>query len=570
MKILFVEDDVVSRKVLEKTLKKVGYELITAEDGLEALKIFHETEINLIISDWVMPNMDGVSLCKKIRETSGGTYVYFILLTAKDKQEDLIEAFEAGADDFISKPFNTGEIKARIKTGERIINLEQEHKVLQDVLIESKNKLLTIFDSLKEEVISIDKDFKIISANKSILNEMNMPFNKIIGSDILNILAVRQFSGKNETIPSLIQKTFETGNSRSSMHECIDGKGELRQKELIYTPVIINDKVSQIVISCRDITEEMKQTEKINHLNKELNDTILQLKLKNEKLEETLQRLTDTQAQIFQSEKLSSIGQLAAGVAHEINNPTGFVSSNLKTLADYQEDICGLIIKYRDLLSKLENVNDSGKAPEGLSNIIEDIKRREEEIDIDYILGDIKDLIEESEEGTKRIKKIVQDLKDFAHPGEDKLKLADINKNIESTLNIVWNEIKYKATVSKEFGDLPEIECYPHQLNQVFMNILINAAHAIEKKGEIKILTKRNGDYINISISDNGSGIPEENINKIFDPFFTTKEVGKGTGLGLNVVYKIIKKHKGNIEVDSKPGMGTTFTISIPVERNDE
>lgn len=568
MKILIVEDDYVSRNVLYKTLQKIGYDAITAEDGLEALEIYHKTDINLIISDWMMPNLDGVSLCRNIRETSNGNYVYFIILTVKDKKEDLIEAYEAGADDFISKPLNTGEIKVRIKTGERIIRLEQEHKLLQNVLIESKNKLLTVFDSLKEEVISIDDDFKIISANKSMLNEMNMPFNSIIGSDYLNILAIRKYRGKNESIPSLIQKTFKTGKCRSSIHECIDKRGEIKQKELIYTPVKSNDKTSQVVISCRDITEEMKNAEKISHLNKELNDAILQVKLKNEKLEETLKRLKDTQAQILQSEKMSSIGQLAAGVAHEINNPTGFVSSNLKTLSDYQADLSRLIIKYRELLSKLDEIHTYKDPKVELSGLIQEIKKIEEEIDIEYILGDIKDLIEESGEGTNRIKKIVQDLKDFAHPGEDRQQMTDINKNIESTLNIVWNEIKYKATVTKEFDDLPVIECYPHLLNQVFMNLLVNAAQAIEKNGEIKIITKRVNSHINILISDNGSGIPEENINKIFDPFFTTKEIGKGTGLGLNVAYNIIQKHKGKIEVDSEPGKGTTFSILIPMENN--
>ena len=568
MKILIVEDDYVSRNVLEKTLQKAGYEPITAEDGLEALERYLETDISLIISDWMMPNMDGVSLCRKVREASKGSYVYFIMLTVKDKKEDLIQAFEAGVDDFISKPFNTGEIKARIKTGERIIRLEQDHKLLQNVLIESKNKLLTVFDSLKEEVISIDSDFRIISANKSMLNEMNIPFNRIIGSDFLNILAIRRFKGKHESIPTLIQKTFTTGKCRSSIHECIDSKGKIKQKELIYTPVKNNDEVAQVVISCRDITEEMKSAEKINHLNEELNAAILQAKLKNEELEKTLQRLKGSQAQIFQSEKMSSIGQLAAGIAHEINNPTGFVSSNLKTLAEYQEDLGGLIIKYRDLLSKLKDMYANTETPFILSKQIHEIKKTEEEIDIEYILGDIKDLIEESKEGTNRIKKIVQDLKDFAHPGEDKLQLADINKNIESTLNIVWNEIKYKATVTKEFGDLPEIECYPHQLNQVFMNILVNAAQAIDKNGEIKIKTKRENNNINITISDNGSGIPCENIENIFNPFFTTKELGKGTGLGLNVAYNIVKKHKGKINVESEVGKGTTFTISIPVEIN--
>jgi PAS domain S-box-containing protein len=428
MKILIAEDDYVSRNVLHKTLRKIGYNAITVEDGLEALKICNETDINMIISDWMMPNMDGVSLCRKIRETSTGNYVYFIILTVKDRKEDLIEAFEAGADDFISKPFNTAEIKARLKTGERIIKLEQEHKLLQNVLIESKNKLLTVFDSLKEEVISIDPDFKIISANKSMLNEINMPFNRIIGSDFLNILAIRKFTGRDESIPSLIQKTFKTGRHRSSRHECIDSKGEIKQKEIIYTPVEDNEKISQVVISCRDITDEMKNSEKISHLNRELNDAILQVKSNNDELEKTLERLNNTQVQILQSEKMSSIGQLAAGIAHEINNPTGFVSSNLKTFSDYQEDINKMIIKYRELLSKLNGLYANEGTPAELAVLIKEIKENEEDINIEYILEEVMNLIDETQEGAQRIKKMVQDLKDFAHPGEDKFQLADINK----------------------------------------------------------------------------------------------------------------------------------------------
>jgi signal transduction histidine kinase len=189
----------------------------------------------------------------------------------------------------------------------------------------------------------------------------------------------------------------------------------------------------------------------------------------------------------------------------------------------------------------------------------------EDEIDMDFILGDMKSLIEESREGTERIKKIVLDLKDFAHPGEDKLQSADINQCLESTLNVVWNEIKYKATVTKAYGDLPIIQCHPHQLNQVFMNLLVNAGQAIEKKGKIKIATRADNGYVEIEINDTGAGIPKENLSKIFDPFFTTKQVGKGTGLGLNVSYNIIKEHKGTLYVTSTVGKGTTFTIRIPV-----
>ncbi len=297
-----------------------------------------------------------------------------------------------------------------------------------------------------------------------------------------------------------------------------------------------------------------------------LSERIAELRKSKEELEQTLVKLKETQAQMIQSEKMASVGQLAAGVAHEINNPTGFVSSNLNTLSDYQRDLSTLIKRYRKLVADLRGIMASEECRKLLSEEVEAIRALEAEIDIDFILDDTENLIKESQEGTERIKKIVLDLKDFAHPDEDKLQAADINKCLESTLNIVWNELKYKATVQKEYGDLPRVQGYPHQLNQVFMNLLVNAAQAIENQGEIKIATRADNGHVEIKISDTGSGIPKENLSKLFDPFFTTKEIGKGTGLGLNVAYNIIKKHKGTINVESTVGVGTTFTIRIPVD----
>ncbi len=276
----------------------------------------------------------------------------------------------------------------------------------------------------------------------------------------------------------------------------------------------------------------------------------------------------ELKTQLFQSEKMASVGQLAAGVAHEINNPTGFINSNLKTLSDYQNDINGVIRQYRKLVEGLKEDQITDEYKDSISEQLERIRALESEVDIDFILNDNLDLIKDCREGTERIKKIVIDLKDFAHPGEDKLKPADINKGIDSTLRVVWSELKYKAEVKKEFGALPLVNCYPQQLNQVFMNILVNAAQAIEEKGEIKIITKSLNGHVEIAISDTGSGIPKENLSKIFDPFFTSKDVGKGTGLGLNVAYNIIKKHNGTLNVQSEVGKGTTFTIKIPVERD--
>ena len=193
------------------------------------------------------------------------------------------------------------------------------------------------------------------------------------------------------------------------------------------------------------------------------------------------------------------------------------------------------------------------------------ISETEKNIDLEFIMEDINELINESREGVERIKIIVIALKDFAHPGDDKIKDVNINDGIESTLNVLRNELKYKITLRTELGDIPIIQGYPQQLNQVFMNIIVNAVHAVEDKAELMIKTGVVNDHVEIVIADTGPGIPEENLSKLFDPFFTTKEVGSGTGLGLNIAFNIIQKHNGTIQVDSKPGHGATFTIKIPL-----
>ncbi len=272
-------------------------------------------------------------------------------------------------------------------------------------------------------------------------------------------------------------------------------------------------------------------------------------------LNETLEDLKNAQARIIHQEKMASIGQLSAGVAHEINSPIGYIMSNLGTLTDYSGALAAF---FGELTGAAEQINSEGWADR--------IEERRKELDVDYILEDIEQLIKESLEGAERVKKIVQNLKSFSRIDESEYKDADINECIESTLNIVWNELKYNATVKKEYGEIPVTKCYPQQLNQVFMNILINASHAIGKKGVIEIKTWNGNGCINVSISDSGQGIPEKYLNKIFDPFFTTKEVGKGPGLGLSICYDILKKHDGEIIVDSEVGKGTKFKIEIPIK----
>ncbi len=317
-----------------------------------------------------------------------------------------------------------------------------------------------------------------------------------------------------------------------------------------------------IIAVARDITA-LKLTERelnksraelqINH--EELKHLYQQMETKNSELEKAYAELQATQTQFLQQEKMASIGQLAAGVAHEINNPIGFVASNLSTLEKYTGRLA-------EFISLQEAALKRGATELDLVGMAEQRKKMK----LDYVMEDIPQLIKESLDGADRVKKIVADLKSFSRLDEAEHKYADINECLESTINIVWNELKYKVTLHKELGDLPQIRCFPQQLNQVFLNLLVNASHAIEKQGDLTVRTWQEEGYVKIAVTDTGCGITEETQQRIFEPFFTTKEVGKGTGLGLSISYDIIKRHQGEIEVASEVGVGTTFTVKLPVE----
>jgi len=313
----------------------------------------------------------------------------------------------------------------------------------------------------------------------------------------------------------------------------------------------------------RQQTEELRLTRQVAALTRALQEQLEEKKraeeaLQREKIEQQIliDRLEEAHNQLLQSEKMASIGQLAAGVAHEINNPIGYVNSNLGALQSYVQSMLRLISDYEQYEEELK--------PE--SRIA--LNALKQKIDIVYLRQDVSDLLSESLGGLQRVKRIVQDLKDFSHIGDSEMQWANLEDGLESTLNVVWNELKYKAQVVKEFGSIPEVECIPSQINQVFMNLLVNAGQAIQERGVITLRTRQEGKNVCVEISDTGTGIPQEIINRIFDPFFTTKPVGTGTGLGLSITHGILRKHNGQIEVDSQPGKGTTFRVTLPIQQD--
>jgi len=312
----------------------------------------------------------------------------------------------------------------------------------------------------------------------------------------------------------------------------------------------------------RQQTEELRLTRQVAALTQALQEQLEEKQraeeaLKKEKAEQLvlINRLEEAHNQLLQAEKMASIGQLAAGVAHEINNPIGFVNSNLGVLQNYVKTLLNLISKYELYESELSAESHAA------------IVALKQETDLAYLRDDVGNLLAESLGGLQRVKRIVQDLKDFSHISDSEMQWANLEDGLESTLNVVWNELKYKAEVVKDYGKLPEIECIPSQLNQVFMNLLVNAAQAITEHGRITLRTRQEGENVRIEIADTGSGIPLEIINRIFDPFFTTKPVGTGTGLGLSITHGIVRKHNGRIDVSSRAGEGTTFSITIPIRQ---
>jgi PAS domain S-box-containing protein len=272
------------------------------------------------------------------------------------------------------------------------------------------------------------------------------------------------------------------------------------------------------------------------------------------------QNLAATQLQLLQSEKMASIGQLAAGVAHEINNPIGFVKSNLGSLADYISKLLGVVQAYAQLE---QQVGQSGVAAH--MPALATVRQRKQEADLDYLLTDLPTLIAESREGVERVGKIVLDLKNFSRVGESAFEWHDLQGGLESTINVVWNELKYKADVVREYGDLPRVYCVGSQINQVLMNLLVNAAQSIHERGVITVRTGVHADQVWFEVQDTGCGIDPDKQTHIFEPFYTTKPKGQGTGLGLSIAMGIVKQHHGSLVLCSEPGRGSTFRLTLPV-----
>jgi len=400
----------------------------------------------------------------------------------------------------------------------------------------------TTLESTADGILALDKEARIVRFNQHLVDMWRMP------DEILAFWShaplMQHMLGQVTNPDAFMEKlSYLCRHPEAECYEtfdCIDG----RAIECYSLPQSQGaDNVGRVV-SFRDITAR-KQTETALQQEKEEQNALIK-------------KLEEAHNQLLQSEKMASIGQLAAGVAHEINNPIGYINSNFRTLGEYVEKLFRVTDAYERAEPAL-----AGQLP------LDEVRSLKQEVDWEFLKQDIRDLLRESGEGIGRVKQIVQDLKDFSHVDQGEWQWVDLHKGIDSTLNIVHNEIKYNAEVIKEYGVIPQVECLASQINQVFMNMLVNASHAIGEggRGKITIRTGTEDEMVWIEFADTGKGISPENLKRIFDPFFTTKPVGKGTGLGLSLSYGIVEKHHGSIEVRSEVGKGTVFRIRLPIAR---
>lgn len=525
MRILIVEDDEAGADHLQRIVAQFGYEVSAiVMTGEEAVDQVQRNTPDLVLMDVTLnAGMDGIQAAEKIRSFNQVPVVY---ITGRVDIEQWQRAKITEPFGYILKPFENRELDVVIAAAMYKSCKEQE-------ILAANNRCAHYLDRLGGIVFHSGFDMKPFSVQG--------PVEKIMGYKAEEII-----SG-HLPIDTLVHPDEQPLLS-----------AEDREK-LKVLPGFSIDKESRIVTRDNQVRWMRKTVKNITgSAGEPVSIECIMYDITDYKNLEN--NLKDINGQLVHLEKLASIGQLTAGVAHEINNPVGYISNNVDVLRQY-------INGYTDLLKIVDNLKKSIEQnnAEKTKSLIEEMAKFEEEINLDFIVNDTDRLLQHTQRGIERIQKIVIGLRTFARQENELTELTDVEEVLESILPIISNELKYKAELKKEYGKLPLIKCHSRELGQVFINLLTNAAQAIKERGEIRIKTYLNADHACISITDTGCGIAPENRKKIFTPFFTTKEIGKGTGLGLSISYDIIKRHNGDIRVDSTDEHGTTFTVQLPV-----
>lgn len=547
MRILIVEDDMIDGQQLRRLLSRssLSVDQVEVVDCLnQAMTTLADHEFDIVLLDLNLPDSSGLNTL--IAAEKACPHTTKIVITGQGSEELGSQAVAQGAQDYLVK----GEFDADALT--RAVRYSFERKKSEEALRESRSKLNAMLESLSDPTIMVDRTLTIIWSNQA--NKQSF------GEDAVGFKCHKFYHDTDEPCgpePCMVVKALQDGHTHSCEMQMVDGEGHERYFHWTANAALRDTEGNPMTVIAvgRDITHRKTAEENIRAAYAEV--------------ERANHELREMQSQLVQSEKLASIGQLAAGVAHEMNTPVGFVACNFETLEDYLKKILSVLDMY-DALARSVEASDK----EHRLKTLEEIKTAKKQMQFDHILTDLKGLFEDSREGLDRVTNIIQNLRDFSRIDQTSdIAEYNINEGIKTTLIVARNEIKYDAEVRTEFGDIRPVFCNAGQINQVFLNILVNAVQAIrslsrETPGSITIRTYQTETSVVCEIEDDGPGIPSDVLPRIFDPFFTTKPPGKGTGLGLSVSYDIIvNKHKGQILADNQKDRGARFTIMLPLVR---
>jgi two-component system NtrC family sensor kinase len=529
--ILLIEGDPVDEMMLIRAVAEnaLTYQMTVARSVTEARKILATRSFDVILADYRFP--DGTSF--DLMEALAGQMVIFI--TSRGDEEIAAQALHLGAHDYLIKDPQHNYLKLfpyRVEIALRQRRMTQE-------LHERAAQLQDLLDGTNDLIHSFTPDGRILFANRAWCETLGYSAEEVAALNLFEIVHT-DYRGHRDELVQRAMVTKEAGLMTAAFRA---KDGRVIAMEGNVSMCLENGKIVATRGIFRDISgREQTKGELTEHY---------------EKIQELDAKLKEAHDHLLQSERMTFIGQLATGVAHEINNPIGYVYSNLGTLEKYVQDVFRMIEDYESA--------EGAIADEGVRARLQAAR---EKLDIAFLKEDLRALMVESREGIVHVKNIVRDLKDFSHvDAADEWYAADLHKGLDSTLNIVHNEIKYKVEIVKQYGDIVAVECLPSQINQVFMNLLVNAVHAVEKRGTITVRTGKQDAEVWVEIADTGKGIAPADLKRIFEPFYTTKPIGQGTGLGLSLSYGIVQKHQGRMEAQSEVGKGSLFRVWLPVRQ---
>jgi len=563
--ILVIDDEPLLRALWHRALTLKGFVALEAANCREGILAATAHTPDLIICDVEMPDGTGHDVLEALKKNPITATIPFIFITGKDDPRELRRSMEQGADDFLVKPLRLesmlAAVEARLRRGamlrsqteqteqrlKAIVEVNRDLVAMADIttkreaqLKDAEDKYRGIFENAVEGIYQSTPDGKYTAVNLALA--------KIYGYDTTEELLQGVSDIQNQIyVDSSFRQRFKDSIDNTDVVHSLEYQVRRRDGSIIW--------ISESARVVRDTSGAVRYYEGFI-------DDITQRK------HAELER-HQMEVQLRQAQKLESIGQLAAGIAHEINTPTQFIGDNLRFMQDVFTDLLGLLGQYNLLLGAVRGQSFA----QGLT---EEIEKTIQTIDLADLEKEIPKSITQALSGVQRVAKIVQAMKDFSHPGTESKTAHDINRAIESTLTVCRNEWKYVADLQTDFDpSLPLVSCLPGEFNQAILNIVVNAAHAISEKvggngkGIIGVGTRRNGDWVEIRISDTGTGIPEAVRGRIFDPFFTTKEVGKGTGQGLAIARSVVvDKHRGEMFFETEMGQGTTFVIRLPQDES--